>query len=178
MIKPTSFLLLFLIFFSCNSVNDSSKQTINALQTEIDSLKNMHTKNQDKVKIRTFMTFQENNAEEAMNFYVSLFENSSITEVQKHEEGGPAKPGTILFAAFELNGSLYACTDSYIKHEWDFTPGVSNFVECTSNEEIENLFTKLSEGGKVLMPLNNYGWSTKFAFIEDKYGVSWQLNLE
>ena len=128
-------------------------------------------KNNDKMtaaaqgRISTFLTFQDNNAEEAMNFYVSLFEDSKINEIRRHGEDGPAKEGSILYATFELNGSKFACSDSYIKHEWDFTPGVSNFVECLTNDEIEELFAKLSDGGQVMMPIDNYGWSQKFAFV-------------
>ncbi|MEM6721869.1 MAG: VOC family protein [Bacteroidota bacterium] len=123
------------------------------------------------------MTFQNQDAEEAMNFYVSLFKNSRVVHVDRYGKEGPAKEGTIMFATFELNGSAFACSDSYVKHAWDFTPGVSIFVECDSDEEIQTLFIKLSENGKVLMPLNNYGFSTKFGFVEDRFGVSWQLNL-
>ena len=130
-----------------------------------------------KQQIATFLTFQDNNAEEAMNFYISLFENSKVLEIQRHGKDGPAKEGSILFAKFELNGSLFACSDSPPIHEWTFTPAVSNFVECRSEEEIQNLFVKLSEGGQVMMPLNNYGWSKKFGFVADRFGVSWQLNL-
>ncbi|MEM7185626.1 MAG: VOC family protein [Bacteroidota bacterium] len=128
-------------------------------------------------KLRTFLTFQNSDAEEAMNFYVALFENSKVTSVQRYGKEGPAKEGTILYATFELNGIPFACCDSYIKHEWDFTPGVSIFVDCNSEEEITTLFEKLSENGSVLMPLGNYGWSKKFGFVEDRFGVSWQLNL-
>ncbi|MEL6557493.1 MAG: VOC family protein [Bacteroidota bacterium] len=128
--------------------------------------------------IATFLTFQENNAEEAMNFYVSLFENSKILDVQKHGNDGPAKEGSIFVATFELNGNRFMCSDSYIKHEWDFTPGVSVWVDCKTDDEIETLSAKLSEGGSVLMPIGNYGFSTKFTFIEDRFGVSWQLNLQ
>ena len=113
-----------------------------------------------------------------MNFYVGLFENSSIIDVQRYGKDGPAKEGTIMMATFKLNGSKFACSDSYIKHEWNFTPGVSIFVECKTNNEIDRLFEKLSENGEILLPLDNYGWSSKFAFIEDKFGVSWQLNLQ
>ncbi|MEO1435041.1 MAG: VOC family protein [Bacteroidota bacterium] len=126
----------------------------------------------------TFLTFQENNAEEAMNFYVELFDNSKILEVQRYEAGGPAPEGSILFARFSLNGKEVRCSDSYIKHEWDFTPGVSLFVDCTSKEELEKLFTSLSEGGQVMMPLDNYGFSQRFGFVEDRFGISWQLNLD
>jgi len=131
-----------------------------------------------KGQITTFLTFQENNAEEAMNFYVGLFENSKIIDVKRYGKDGPAKEGTIMVAKFELNGSQFACSDSYIKHNWTFTPGVSNWIECESDGEIENLFAKLSENGKVMMPLDDYGFSLKFAFVEDRFGISWQLNLQ
>ena len=113
-----------------------------------------------------------------MNFYVSIFENSKITEINRYEKGGPAPEGSIMMATFQLNGSQFACSDSYIKHAWDFTPGLSCFVTCTSVEEQETLFNKLSENGQVMMPLANYGFNQKFVFLEDRFGVSWQLNLD
>ena len=128
-------------------------------------------------QIATFLTFQNNDAEEAMNFYVGLFDNSEVGEVQRYGKDGPAKEGTVMVAYFRLNGHEFMCSDSPIKHAWDFTPGVSIFVECRSEEELERLFKTLSEGGKVLMPLNNYGFSERFGFLEDRFGVSWQLNF-
>ncbi len=176
--------LLILMFFinSCsnsNSKNDANEELI-ALRSELTNLKKLVAVSEGDAnkQIATFFTFQENNAEEAMNFYISLFENSRVVDVQRYGKDGPAKEGTILMATFELNGSKFACSDSYIKHEWTFTPGVSVFVECSSTIEIENLFAKLSDGGTILMPLDNYGWSSKFAFVEDRFGVSWQLNLK
>ena len=83
-----------------------------------------------------------------------------------------------MFATFHLDGKRFICSDSPPIHEWDFTPAVSNFVNCTDEGELQELFTKLAESGNVLMPPNNYGWSQKFAFVEDRLGVSWQLNLE
>lgn len=132
-----------------------------------------------KQQISTFLTFQENNAEEAMNFYIKLFNNSKITDVHRYgkDKPAPAKEGSVMKATFELNGKQFICSDSYFKHEWTFTPAVSMFVECKGSREIENLFEKLSENGKVFMPLDNYGFSTKFGWVEDKFGVSWQLNL-
>ncbi|MEM9545190.1 MAG: VOC family protein [Bacteroidota bacterium] len=149
-------------------------------QVQSDSLKNAQNtlSSEETGQIYTFLTYQEDNAEEAMNFYVGLFENSRIINVQRYGKEGPAKEGTIMMATFELNGSLFACSDSYIKHEWDFTPGVSIFVECKSDAEIKKYLEKLAEGGSILMPLDNYGWSSKFAFVVDKFGVSWQLNLD
>jgi len=127
-------------------------------------------------QITTFLTFQESNAEEAMNFYIGLFDNSKIIEVQRHGKGGPAKEGSIMMAKFELNGKQFICSDSYVKHEWTFSPAISLYVECRTVGELEKLFHELSENGKVYMPLDNYGFSQRFGWVEDKFGVSWQLN--
>ncbi len=131
-----------------------------------------------KGKVYTFLTFQKEDAEKAMNFYISLFENSKVLEVKRWGPGMPSKEGTIMQATFQLNGSLYMCSDSPPVHEWDFTPAVSNFINCKNETELEFLFKKLSENGQVLMPLNNYGFSQKFGFLTDQFGVSWQLNLQ
>lgn len=128
-------------------------------------------------QITTFLTFQENNAEQAMNYYMGLFDNSRIVDIQRHGKGGPAKEGTVMMAIFELNGKQFICSDSYMKHEWTFSPAISLFVECKTGSELEKLFNNLCENGKVFMPLDNYGFSQKFGWVEDKFGVSWQLNL-
>ena len=129
-------------------------------------------------QITSFLTFQKNNAEEAMNFYIDLFDNSKVIEIQRYNKNGPGKEGTIIKAIFELNGKQFICSDSFIQHEWDFTPAISNWVECETKKDIEYLFEKLSENGDVKMTLDNYGFSKQFAFVEDRFGVSWQLNLE
>ena len=131
-----------------------------------------------KGQIATFLTFQKEAAEQAMNFYVELFDNSKIVNINRWGNEGPGKEGTIMHATFNLKGKLFMCSDSPAIHDWDFTPAVSNFVECENESELEGLFTKLSENGKVMMPLNNYGFSQKFGFVEDKFGISWQLNLQ
>lgn len=170
-----SLLLLTAVFtFSCTDTHTNSYEKELA---KLDIL-NKEPSIAMKGQITTFLTFQNNDAEEAMNLYVSLFENSKVTDIQRYGKEGPAKEGSIFFARFELNGSQFACSDSYIKHEWDFTPGVSNWVDCQSEEEQQKLFSALSENGKVMMPLDNYGFSQRFAFVEDRFGVSWQLNLE
>lgn len=172
----TFFILVSL--FNCD--NKELNKELDLLRTENYELKQEIEKTliNSEEQIITFLTFQNQDAEEAMNFYVGIFENSKITEVRKHGKEGPAPEGSILMARFELNGSQFACSDSYVKHVWDFTPGVSNFVDCKSKEELETLFTKLSENGQVLMPLANYGFSQQFGFVEDQFGVSWQLNLD
>lgn len=131
-----------------------------------------------KQQITTFLTFQENNAEEAMNFYVELFDKSEVLDIQRYGKDGPGKEETVMMARFTLNGKEFICSDSFVKHEWTFTPAISMFVECTTESELEKLFAKLSEGGKVFMALDNYGFSQKFGWVGDKFGITWQLNLQ
>lgn len=131
-----------------------------------------------KNQITSFLTFQENNAEQAMNFYVTLFKNSKIIDIHRYGKGGPGKEGSVIKAVFELNGKQFICSDSFIKHKWTFTPAISNWVECRSEEELGTLHSKLSENGFVMMPLDNYGFSQKFTWVADQFGISWQLNLQ
>jgi predicted 3-demethylubiquinone-9 3-methyltransferase (glyoxalase superfamily) len=69
------------------------------------------------------------------------------------------------------------CIDSPAQHAFSFTPSFSLFVECASEEELDRMFAALLEGGQALMPLGNYGFSRKFGWLNDRFGVSWQLNL-
>jgi predicted 3-demethylubiquinone-9 3-methyltransferase (glyoxalase superfamily) len=69
------------------------------------------------------------------------------------------------------------CIDSSVKHDFDFTPSMSLYVDCESEEEIDRLFEKLSDEGMVLMPLGESPFSVKFGWVQDKFGVSWQLNF-
>jgi len=130
-----------------------------------------------KIQISTFLTFHENNAEQAMNFYVGLFDNSEILDIQRYGKEGPGKEGSIMKATFMLNGKQFICSDSFIKHAWTFTPAISNWVECRDDHEMETLFSRLGENGFVMMPLDNYGFSQKFGWAADQFGISWQLNL-
>jgi predicted 3-demethylubiquinone-9 3-methyltransferase (glyoxalase superfamily) len=98
-----------------------------------------------KQKIAVSLTFQKNNAEQAMNFYLELFDNSKIIDIQRWGKDGPTKVGTIMAATFELNGMRFIYSDSPSIHNWDFSPAVSIYVECKNEEEIERLFSKLSE---------------------------------
>ncbi len=128
-------------------------------------------------KITTFLMF-DGNAEEAMNFYLSLFENASIKEVNYYGKEGPGKEGTVKHATFTLEGQEFMCIDSFVKHSFTFTPSMSFYVNCKTEKEINHLFTKLSEGGQVMMPLGQYPFSDNFGWLSDRYGVSWQLNLK
>ena len=172
-------LLLALLTISCTDPNQGAavQEELTQLQAQVDSLQALATQHSHG-PIATFLTFQNSDAEEAMNFYVSLFDNSKVLEVEKYGAEGPAKEGTILKAVFELNGSRFICSDSFIKHAWDFTPGVSIWVDCDSEQQQQTLFSALAEGGEVMMPLGNYGFSQRFGFVADRFGVSWQLNVQ
>jgi predicted 3-demethylubiquinone-9 3-methyltransferase (glyoxalase superfamily) len=119
----------------------------------------------------------EGKAEEAMNFYVSLFPASGITELARYAAGEAGAEGSIKLAAFTIGGQSILCIDSFMHHDFTFTPAFSLFVECESEAEIRRLEAAFTEGGKALMPLDNYGFSRLFAWVNDRFGVSWQLNL-
>lgn len=126
--------------------------------------------------IRPFLMFQ-GRAEEAMNFYVSLFPGSEIANVVRYGAGEPGAQGAIKMAQFTIGGQTLMCIDSPMKHKFSFTPSFSLFVTCESEDEIRRVFAKLAEDGATLMPLANYGFSRLFGWANDRFGVSWQLNL-
>ncbi len=127
--------------------------------------------------IKPFLMFQNNDAEAAMSFYVSLFPDSEIIDIVRYGPGEAGAEGSVHTATFSIAGQKVMCIDSPVKHAFNFTPSFSFFIDCSSEEEQNRLVTGLSEGGAVLMPLGNYGFSRQFAWVSDKYGVSWQLNL-
>jgi predicted 3-demethylubiquinone-9 3-methyltransferase (glyoxalase superfamily) len=132
-------------------------------------------------KTITFLMFageQFGKAEEAINLYVSLFKNSGIKSIEYFKPGDfGGKEGAVKHAIFTLEGLEYMAIDSGLEHKFSFTPSVSIYVNCDNEEEMDSLFQKLSEGGNVMMPPGNYGFSKKFSWLADKFGVSWQLNL-
>ncbi|MGI8314326.1 VOC family protein [Halobacillus mangrovi] len=129
-------------------------------------------------KVTPFLMFQEGNAEEAMKFYTSVIEGSEIKSVTRYGAEGPGKEGTVMQAVFTLRGQEIMCIDSPSPHDFDFTPSFSLFITCESMQELERYYEKLGENGEALMPLDNYGFSQKFGWVVDRYGVSWQLNFE
>ncbi len=117
-------------------------------------------------------------AEQAMNFYVSLFAGSEIRQIERYGSGEPGVEGSVKRAEFSLGGQRLLCIDSPAKHGFTFTPSISIFVDCETEAELDTAFERLSAGGQILMPATNYGFSTKFAWVNDRFGVSWQLNLK
>jgi predicted 3-demethylubiquinone-9 3-methyltransferase (glyoxalase superfamily) len=127
-------------------------------------------------KITTFLMF-EGKAEEAMNYYMSLFNHSEVVNITRYGADMGEFEGKVIHATFTLNGQEFMCIDSTVKHKFTFTPSVSLYVTCESEEELDNAFEKLSQDGEVLMPLAAYPFSEKFAWVNDQFGVSWQLSL-
>ena len=122
-------------------------------------------------KITPFLMFN-GNAEEAMNFYTSIFNNAEIESIFRQENG------TVMNATFTLNGQTFMAIDNSNGNDIPFTSTISLFVTCETEQEIDTVFKKLAEDGKILMDLAPTPFSVKFAWIEDQYGISWQLNLE
>ncbi len=130
-----------------------------------------------KQKITTFLMF-EGKAEEAMNYYLSVFDQAEIVRIQRYGANEAGAEGAVAQAIFSLYGQVFMCIDSNVKHGFTFTPAISLYVSCATEDEIDRLFEKLSQGGTVAMPLTAYPFSDKFGWVADKYGVSWQLSLE
>ena len=126
--------------------------------------------------ITTFLMF-EGLAEEAMTLYVSVFRASTVRRVERWTAGEQGRTGSIKRAEFSVGGHEIIALDSPIAHDFTFTPAMSLFVECEEEAELDAVYAQLSAGGQVLMPPDNYGFSRKFAWLNDRFGVSWQLNL-
>lgn len=124
--------------------------------------------------VTPFLMF-EGRAEEAMRFYVSLFADARVEHVERHGPDAPGPEGTIYRASAVLNGQRIHFIDSPAPHAFGFTPAVSLFVEAEGEAEVDRLFAALSEGGSVLMPLGSYPFSPRYAWVSDRFGVSWQI---
>ncbi|MGZ7044414.1 MAG: VOC family protein [Methanobacterium sp.] len=113
-------------------------------------------------KITPFLWF-DNQAEEAMNFYVSIFKNSKVISVTRYGDAGPAPKGSVMTAKFQIEGQEFVALNG--GPQFNFTEAISFVVNCENQEEIDNYWEKLSEGGEEQGP----GW------VKDKYGLSWQI---
>jgi predicted 3-demethylubiquinone-9 3-methyltransferase (glyoxalase superfamily) len=129
-------------------------------------------------ELRTFLTFQGGTATAALDLYRDVFADFELVEIDHYGAGGPGPEGTVKAAKFRLAGCDFACADSPIDHAWGFTPAVSLWIECDDDHELERLFGRLSDGGQVFMPLDDYGFSTRFGWVGDRFGVTWQLDLK
>lgn len=129
-------------------------------------------------KVTPFLWF-DNNAEEAVDFYTSIFKNSKEGTVTHYEEHGAKVSGqpkdSVMTVPFQLYGQNFTALNG--GPLFKFNPSVSFFVNCKTENEVQILWDKLSVGGKALMPLDKYHFSEKYGWIQDKFGVSWQLIL-
>lgn len=113
-------------------------------------------------KITPFLWFN-GNAEEAMNFYVAIFKNSKIVNVSRYGDAGPGPKGTVMSGTFQLAGQQFHALNG--GPQYNFTEAISLFVDCESQEEVDDLWEKLSKGGEK----SRCGW------LKDKFGLSWQV---
>ncbi|WP_369199918.1 VOC family protein [Streptomyces sp. PU-14G] len=114
-------------------------------------------------KIKTFLWF-DTQAEEAAEFYVSLFDDSRVLGVTRYGETGPGKPGSVMTVDFELAGREYVALNG--GPEFSFTEAISLQVDCDSQEEVDTLWEKLTADG---------GQEVQCGWLKDKYGLSWQI---
>jgi predicted 3-demethylubiquinone-9 3-methyltransferase (glyoxalase superfamily) len=119
-------------------------------------------------------------AEEAINFYTSAFSNAKVISIERYPEKAPAEfmegmGGRVLTGIFELEGHRFMALDG--GPQFTFNPSVSFIVNCGSKEEVNQLWEALSEGGETLMPLDEYPFSERYGWVQDQYGVSWQIML-
>lgn len=114
-------------------------------------------------------------AEEAIGFYTSLFDGSSIDLIERYGDDTPEMTGQVVHARFRIHGQLVMAMDSPPVHAFTFTPSSSFFVTCESEAEVDRLFAALSDRGSVLMGLDSYPFAEKYAWVQDRFGVSWQL---
>ena len=127
-------------------------------------------------EINPFLMFPSG-AEAAMNFYLSLFPGARIESLMHYDAEGPGVAGSVKQATVLLLGRRFEFFDSPVRHAFSFTPAISFAVACDDAREIDRLFAKLSDGGQVLMALDAYPFAKRFGWLNDKFGVSWQLRL-
>jgi predicted 3-demethylubiquinone-9 3-methyltransferase (glyoxalase superfamily) len=113
-------------------------------------------------KITPFLWF-DNQAEEAVNFYTSIFKNSKIDSVTRYGEAGPGPKGSVMTMGFQLEGQKFTALNG--GPHFKFTEAISFIVNCDGQQEVDDLWTKLSEGGQEVQ----CGW------LKDRYGLSWQI---
>ena len=128
------------------------------------------------VSVKTHLMFQ-GDGDAALSLYQSVFPDFQVESVERYGEEDGGKNGTLKDARISFAGHNLIIFDSPTPHEFDFTPSVSIFVDFDRFDVMIAAFEALSEGGQIMMPPDDYGFSTQFAWIADRFGVSWQLNL-
>ena len=124
-----------------------------------------------------FLMFQGGVGREALEFYVKLFDDGEILDIEFYGAGGPGPEGTIMRGSLRIAGQTFYISDSFVDHAFGFTPSLSIWIESETADVQANLVSALADGGEVLMPLDDYGFSSRFVWVNDRFGVSWQVNL-
>lgn len=125
--------------------------------------------------IRPFLMFQ-GEGEAALDFYKSTFPDARIDEFERWGAGEQGPEGAFKRARLTIGGQSVLCFDSPVRHAFAFTPAFSFFVETDAEEDVRHYAGVLGKGGGVLMPVGDYGFSRLFAWVNDRFGVSWQIN--
>ncbi|MER8862870.1 VOC family protein [Mesorhizobium sp. M0751] len=127
-------------------------------------------------QVTPFLMF-EGKAEEAMTFYCETIPDSNVLDVTRYGSGEGGPEGTVKLARVSISGLEVMVYNSPVHHAFTFTPSVSLYVDCSTEAELNGIVEALAKDGKFLMPLDNYGFSRRFAWLNDRFGVSWQINL-
>ncbi|MEM8812925.1 MAG: VOC family protein [Pseudomonadota bacterium] len=127
--------------------------------------------------VKTHLMFQ-GNAEDAIGLYSSVFGDFAVKSVERYGDGEGMDAGAFKRAQVLFAGHVLQIFDSPPIHDFGFTPSISLFVDFDTRHEFDAAFERLSDGGTVMMPPDDFGFSARFAWVEDRFGVSWQLNLQ
>ncbi|MBI3311344.1 VOC family protein [Serratia quinivorans] len=125
--------------------------------------------------VSTFVMFQ-GDAQPAIDLYSELFTGFRVQQLVHFDEsdGGPRR---VKHATIDFERHNLVFIDSPVSHDFSFTPAVSLHVNLATEAELERIFARLAEGGEVLMPIDDYGFSARFGWLNDRFGLSWQLNV-
>ena len=124
----------------------------------------------------THLMFQDGKAQAAINLYKSVFPSFTVVSIEKYWPDDDT-PGLIKIAKIHFDEHPLIVIDSPIPHSFGFTPSMSLSVDFDEAADLDRAFERLADGGDVMMPLADYGFSPRFGWLTDKFGVSWQLNL-
>ncbi len=124
-----------------------------------------------------FIGEQHARAEEAVTFYVALWPNSRVETLERYGPGDEEPEGTVKQASFLLDGQPFSAMDSHLPHPFTFTPGAVAARAMWHGGRDRPHLAALAEGGTVLMPLDRYPFGFRFGWVDDRFGVSWQLAL-
>ena len=123
--------------------------------------------------MRPFITMQ-GQAKDALDFYQAVFTSFEMISLQHHSE---PHEKLIMLAVFSVDEQEIMISDSFITHDWEINPGISFFINLDQEEQLHELAEKLGANGNFHMPPGDYGFSKLFAWVEDQFGVNWQLNI-